>query len=1332
MYPTTVDASRPQSPGTTAATTASRPTASDVAELLRTADSDERCTEAAVTFARACADFPEGTLRELLSGLPAEAPLPLLCQKLADALASEKVTSATVWNDLLNVIRSDKRLADAQLALHQHCAQCLAELKVTDATVWSQVAALPTNSPDALVQAGAQIAASMVRAGVEAPVLWDTLITAMAHVSAASPVGHAQVAQGLAHAGVGCAAAWTALWRHCAGAPGRNAVVAAAMTMLLDERELSSFAVHVGVESLLNTMRDARITDRSAWLRALGAAARQGNLMQAMAACVNERDSSIRLALLSEISKAAADGSFALKPLFVQYAQRLGDWSGQDTACAALVDGLTDQLVAQCGPQGRSEMLALAQQCAPRATGAPPIGRRIVDQLLASGPTWSATDLTKPFRLLLDLRSPLTHWQSLMRLVVGDERAVLRSLLKDMGGELSAEHWTLIATLAAQLDGASATQLYLDCVQAKVWIGGGGVSILEKLGEAAFEQAQSEGPEALLRLAEGMVAQYGKTLPELTRRAVTAAVTAARQSGDLRKSSVLSRVVDVLVQCNERTPEVWAMLPTLVVDQGYAECLAQYEKVMKVFTLDMKRHPDCQRLLTGLANQLVERAKGESFGSLVGLAERMRLIDGARAVSFLTLALQRAEGQRPEDLVKVAQLLAGMADNPPSTLWRQLWIAALSQDPKSRREFHAAFASVRMSHQAAAAAFAMIVDVAKDYGHDTLIEVVVRLHERSQVALVATALPLVIEALESRAGPQLILFAGMFITKPVDSPDDAVRLASLLTRAARGCDAAQLQQLFDMAAMLTALGEQQQGELWAAIWHETLQLDVKSLHVLYDSVKDRLQSVVVWTKLVEAASALGLDALNNLWPVLAVPLRKEEAFCGPGQDILVNRLVQVAFEEQLVVHKACRELGPWHLCNIILNTRLEKIAHYSRPHRSMVKNAIVDGTLKLDDIEEIRNHRDLVRKAVPGIGWEVVFNPGMEAPTTRLYAGFPQLHQAATGCVKALQGMAPGLAQWGQNLQKAKVDAKDPLREELTKLNVLMKDLITQVSPKSARSFLSKVVVELWGPDGPGIPIGEQLMSHLIQVRKGEAKVHSSIDELIPKLLNQLNVVLTLEDKLVQAAGEFESPYAAVGSTERKPTLKDASATFQVAWNSLATLVADKDFVEHHAMGSDYIVSLINPNDVSNLILGHKVSCCGSPQGLHPELMMERLAGGWVVWSIAKTAGDTAAVAWATLNEQQDLVIDFVDERVNFRKPPLGNDLVEALFAFGPKVAAAIGAKKVWGAPPLYGRLEGFSAFKRPRQMQTFQIGVPPFMGKAPYTDSLDKGVASYFIIERQ
>jgi len=275
----------------------------------------------------------------------------------------------------------------------------------------------------------------------------------------------------------------------------------------------------------------------------------------------------------------------------------------------------------------------------------------------------------------------------------------------------------------------------------------------------------------------------------------------------------------------------------------------------------------------------------------------------------------------------------------------------------------------------------------------------------------------------------------------------------------------------------------------------------------------------------------------------------------------------LVFGKELVIHPACRELGDWHVCNLILNTQAARLEPYAGPYRAMIANAIVKGSLNLDQIAEIRDHRDLVRKTIPGIRWDMVFNPGTDAPTARVHVGPP-------------------------------------------------------------------------------------------------------------------------------------------------------------------------------ASSSEYVLSLITRDDVRNPILGHTVSSWdGSPQGEHPELMLERLAGGWVGWSIANSVGDTVGAAWAFLGAMRDLVIDSIDVRANLREPPLGHDLVDALLAFGPKVAAAIGARRVFGTAPARDSLteerkrewlvEAIDSFKRPTDLQSFDFGAPLFMGRTPNSDNFE-GVARYFVIEPQ
>ena len=123
--------------------------------------------------------------------------------------------------------------------------------------------------------------------------------------------------------------------------------------------------------------------------------------------------------------------------------------------------------------------------------------------------------------------------------------------------------------------------------------------------------------------------------------------------------------------------------------------------------------------------------------------------------------------------------------------------------------------------------------------------------------------------------------------------------------------------------------------------------------------------------------------------------------------------------------------------------------------------------------------------------------------------------------------------------------------------------------------------------------------------------------------------------------------------------------------------------------------------------------------------MLARLAGGWVLWTVRNLRDDTISIAWGAPNKQGDLVIDFPDERVNFRDPPRGNDLIEHLFRFAVPVADHINARRAWLAPHHYGRLENFEAFERARMARTrkFEKGTPHFGGDGDdeYVDSFGK-----------
>jgi hypothetical protein len=178
-------------------------------------------------------------------------------------------------------------------------------------------------------------------------------------------------------------------------------------------------------------------------------------------------------------------------------------------------------------------------------------------------------------------------------------------------------------------------------------------------------------------------------------------------------------------------------------------------------------------------------------------------------------------------------------------------------------------------------------------------------------------------------------------------------------------------------------------------------------------------------------------------------------------------------------------------------------------------------------------------------------------------------------------------------------------------------------------------------------------------------------------------------------------------------------------WARLAELVEQPAFAGEYKLCGDFELSMVDPDDVLNLRIGHEVGCCLAPDGHYHDQMLARLAGGWVLWTVKNMQGDTIAIAWAAPNKQGDLVIDFADERVNFRGPPRGNDLIEHLYRFAVPVADHINARSVWLTPQHYGRLENFEALERTRtaRPRTFDKGTPYFGSESDeeYVDSFGK-----------
>ena len=390
-----------------------------------------------------------------------------------------------------------------------------------------------------------------------------------------------------------------------------------------------------------------------------------------------------------------------------------------------------------------------------------------------------------------------------------------------------------------------------------------------------------------------------------------------------------------------------------------------------------------------------------------------------------------------------------------------------------------------------------------------------------------------------------------------------------------------------------------------------------------------------------------------------------------------------------------RTLGTKNAFFVVMNLHEEVPVEQRAAYRSMLEDVLTNRTLGLDSIEAVRAHRDLLRKSAPSIEWEAIFHPRATGfPTRKFYSSFPELQTNVDGFLKSLKVLVLEIGAYTNELHKKGVARNAPervaLREEV------MARLIGTVTDPNARV----AAVQLWGQSGEkDIQVDQALLSRLIR--------YGAINPDAARELEQAVSVLAL-----QTSPEVLGPKVA-------EMLK--------CWDRLKNCVNAPGFVELYNVCGDYEVAMLDPDDVANLKVGYEVSSCLAPDGTHSGELFSRLAGGWILWAVKNPQGETAAIAWGALNKECELVIDFIDERVKFRVPPLGNNLVEQLIGFAPVVAKTVNAQAAWLAPARYGRLERFPAFAdRTTELRSFKTLVPDFLGVGTYTDALDVGKVPY------
>jgi len=396
----------------------------------------------------------------------------------------------------------------------------------------------------------------------------------------------------------------------------------------------------------------------------------------------------------------------------------------------------------------------------------------------------------------------------------------------------------------------------------------------------------------------------------------------------------------------------------------------------------------------------------------------------------------------------------------------------------------------------------------------------------------------------------------------------------------------------------------------------------------------------------------------------------------PGANVLLEPIIRLVLGEAIKPCPAFQGLGITHTCNVVLNLVTAAYVQHRAAYYSRCTPTV--------------STKESVNKRLTSI-----FHPKAKGVSTRkFYSSFPELQTNLDGFLKSLKVLVLGISAYTNELHKKGVARNAPervaLREEV------MARLIGTVTDPNARV----APVQLWGQSGEkDIQVDQALLSRLIR--------YGAINPDAARELEQAVSVLAL-----QTSPEVLGPKVA-------EMLK--------CWDRLKNCVKAPGFVELYDVCGDYEVAMLDPDDVTNLKVGHEVSSCLAPDGTHSGELFSRLAGGWILWAVKNPQGETAAIAWGALNRECELVIDFIDERVKFRVQPLGNNLVEQLIAFAPVVAKTVNAQAAWLAPARYGRLEKFPAFvDRTTEFRSFRSLVPNFLGEGTYTDALDQGEVPY------
>lgn len=434
----------------------------------------------------------------------------------------------------------------------------------------------------------------------------------------------------------------------------------------------------------------------------------------------------------------------------------------------------------------------------------------------------------------------------------------------------------------------------------------------------------------------------------------------------------------------------------------------------------------------------------------------------------------------------------------------------------------------------------------------------------------------------------------------------------------------------------------------------------------------------------------------------------EATFTGAAALASLGDLIAIAVGKVDAVppHAAYKRLGAFHAAVMCLNASHFKIQwpdEYKPVWKQVISNAASLGRLNLNAIPQIAKVRNDLRVAAPNINWNPVFDAKSNPiPERRFLGGSLRIRQTLSALLAGLDQLIQALESYNNVLHKQGKPRNEDPRKTLLKLKdehivKLINDLLKpgSVNLKHATTALRKLA---------GMP-NKTMVSGLFDGSTGDK----------PTVRKKPTVRTTVSDVVKSLDGELAY------LEEVEPSLCTAAKAWHDAWAGVTTLAADAGFEDELALCDEYEVQLLDLDSVNNLVLGHEVSCCISPTGGHSNALLERLSGSWFLWAVRNMAGSVTTVAWATLNQHQHLVIDFIDQRVNFRTPESSsNDMVGELLAYATNVATATNVAQVWLAEPAYARIAGVHEYtSRTFGEQDFVPFAPTFLGTKTFVDKL-------------